>query len=58
MKSDEAIKLIRRVMYSVAQAPQDRLFTMKFDSIDGVDEPFVAICDPRDGSTRITREES
>ena len=58
VKADEGKKWMRRVMYSVAQEPQERLFTRKCDSIDGVEEPFVAIGDPRDGSTRRTREGS
>ena len=56
MKSTEAINLIRRVMHRMAKEPLDKLFSMKFDSIDGVDEPFVVICDPRDGSVRVTQE--
>lgn len=51
MKSLEAFRLIQRVMYRMAKKP-DKLFSMKLDSIDGVDEPFVVICDPRDGSVR------
>ena len=57
MKSEEAVMLIRRVMYRISKGPPDKPFTMKVDSVDGVDEPFVVICDPRNGSVRVTTEE-